>query len=72
MHNFVADEAQYYSVEEVLVNRSVTLAGKFSSEDLLMTGYIDLVLSICWTLNDHQSLDADRRALLESYRMLVN
>ena len=71
MHNFVADETQHDSVEAVLVNRSKTLAGKFPVDELLMTGYIDLVLSVCWTLNDDQALCADRCALLENYRKLV-
>jgi len=71
IHNFMVDEAgDMASIQAVLRRRVNALAGHFSSEQLLQAGYLDLVLSVCWTLNDGSLLTPPVHLLLESYARL--
>ena len=71
IHNFMADVAQdSAAIQAVLSQRVDKLAGRFSRESLLQAGYLDLVLSVCWTLNGGSPLRPQTRLLLESYARL--
>lgn len=51
LHNFLADETgDQASIEDVLRQRAGLLAGEFTADELLVAGYIDLSLSLSWTL----------------------
>ena len=58
------------AIQAVLNQRVDKLAGRFSRECLLPAGYLDLVLSVCWTLNGGSPLRPQTRLLLESYARL--
>lgn len=53
IHNFVFDEVdKRQSISKILELRVSSLSGDFTERQLLNAGYIDLVLSCCWTQND--------------------
>jgi streptomycin 6-kinase len=73
MHNFVSDEGDYSaeSIQSILTKRADALQGKWSMQQLLMVGYVDLVLSSTWMLNEAGLLESDRSALLRVSRGLI-
>ena len=69
MHNFMPDETQ--NVETVLEEKASALARIIPAESILRAGFLDLVLSVSWTLNEGQSVDAPKWELLRRYRKLL-
>jgi len=55
------------AIQAVLNQRVDKLAGRFSRECLLPAGYLDLVLSVCWTPNGGSPRIPQTKLLPESY-----
>ena len=73
MHNFVPDEVSASKpAEQILMTRAGTLSGEFSELELLSVGFVDLVLSISWTVNDSGELTQQRSELLGEYLRLFS
>ena len=72
MHNFLEDEAPA-SIREVLEVRAETLSESlgFDSEEILATGFLDLVLAVSWTLNARNEVGAEVWGKLRDYAALV-
>ncbi len=69
IHNFVFDEVdKRQSISKILALRVSTLSGDFTEKQLLNAGYIDLVLSCCWTLNDGGTVSGEVDKLLAVLR----
>lgn len=73
MHNFIDDEVSgRASIACVLQQRADSLAGRFSAMQLLTAGYVDLVLSCCWTINSGQALRPHAHDILAALRGLLH
>ena len=59
------------SAENILTQRLAALKGEFSESEILMVGYVDLVLSSCWSLNSGQTLKTETLELMELMSVLL-
>lgn len=64
VHNFFVDRRNSMSAESILTQRIAALKGEYSEDEILMVGYVDLVLSACWTLNSGQKLKTETTNLM--------
>ena len=65
IHNFVSDEVdKQQSISKILELRVSSLSGDYTEKQLLSAGYIDLVLSCSWTLNEGGTLSSEADELL--------
>lgn len=73
MHNFIEDEAPA-STREVLEVRAQNLSEilGFDRREILNTGFLDLVLSVSWTLNSGVKVDKEVWDKLRDYAALVS
>ena len=71
VHNFFVDQLPAMSAENILTQRLAALKGEFSESEILMVGYVDLVLSSCWSLNSGQTLKTETLELMELMSVLL-
>jgi streptomycin 6-kinase len=64
VHNFFVDRLHSMSAESILTQRIAALRGEYSEDEILMVGYVDLVLSSCWSLNSGQKLKTETLELM--------
>lgn len=69
MHNFAKDEP--LPVAEMITRRAESLAGRFSAYELIVAGFIDVILSCVWTVNDRGRHKGDNAMLVADYADLV-
>ena len=60
------------SMESILSQRIAALQVEYSEDEILMVGYVDLVLSSCWSVNGDQKLRTETFELLELMSVLLN
>ena len=72
VHNFFEDRRHSMSMESILTQRIAALQGEYSSDEILMVGYVDLVLASCWSVNGGQKLKTETFELLELMSVLLN
>ena len=72
VHNFFEDRRHSMSVENILTQRIAALKGEYSEDEILMVGYVDLVLASCWSLNGGQKLKTETFELVELMSVLLN
>jgi streptomycin 6-kinase len=72
VHNFFEDRRHSMSVESILTQRIAALQGEYSEDEILMVGYVDLVLASCWSLNGGQKLKTETFELIELMSVLLN
>lgn len=59
------------SRESILTQRLAALKGEYSESEILMVGYVDPVLSSCWSLNSGQTLKTETLELMELMSALL-
>ena len=69
MHNFAKDEP--LSIDQMIRQRAKALEGRFSAEELMIAGFVDLVLSCSWCVNEGMDMTHLRQDLVPEYRRLV-
>ena len=72
VHNFFEDRRHSMSMESILTQRIAALQGEYSEDEILMVGYVDLVLASCWSLNGGQKLETETIELIELMSVLLN
>jgi len=72
VHNFFEDRRHSMSVENILTQRIAALKGEYSEDEILVVGYVDLVLASCWSLNGGQKLKTETFELAELMSVLLN
>ena len=71
VHNFFEDRRHSMSMESILTQRIAALQGEYSSDEILMVGYVDLVLASCWSVNGGQKLKTETLELIELMSVLL-
>lgn len=76
LHNFIGDEVDSeddYRVQALLRTRAATLAETtgFPVRDILLAGFVDLVLACAWTLSSHTGLNQAGYLLMQQYLQLL-
>lgn len=72
IHNFYVDHQEVMSAEQFLQERISSLVGEFSAQELRAAGFVDLVLSSCWTRSGGLELPAGNRTLLQQLAELLD